>query len=290
MNPTQDTEAEDEVPPMANIGSFKKTNSKQMQNRASSKQLQRELSITSKRYDVGNKGYLDEEEQILRAYDTNGDGELDLVELKKIVGDLRSEQWQGRMLKKFLAGAAVCAVLVVLANFGLVWATVSLTNQVGTQSGSLVDAHTGEKISTRVGQSFTANVNPGYVRRYLRIKARRVLAETTSDTSFNWKDEIRRLNEETNVATLDQDSTQTEEMFNEYVQGTATTVTINVGVKLYTGIVGSGVTHTSSDGCEIYDGVVEQGTTEPTFKLTCCGTANCDVFQTAGRWIGVYRD
>ena len=83
----------------------------------------RRLSKISSQYDVGNKGYLDETEKVMRKYDTNNDGNLDNDELKKIVMDLQSNKHEKVIFKKvaWIAGAAV--VVLLLGNFGLVWAT-----------------------------------------------------------------------------------------------------------------------------------------------------------------------
>lgn len=81
------------------------------------------LSVISRKYDVGEKGYLDEEERIIRNYDTNNDGNIDMNELKKIVKDLREEKGQKIILKKVACAFAASLVLVFLCNFALVYAT-----------------------------------------------------------------------------------------------------------------------------------------------------------------------
>ena len=80
------------------------------------------MSTASKRFDVGNKGYLDADERIIRNYDRNNDGDLDLSELKHIIQDLRKEKVQKSTFKKLSLGSSALLVFVLLANFGLIWA------------------------------------------------------------------------------------------------------------------------------------------------------------------------
>lgn len=96
---------------------------KEMEVKAESNQVKKmsRLSVVSSKYDVGGKGYLDEEERILRAYDTNNDGNLDMNELKKIVHDLRQVSNQKTLLRKILLYGSVTIVISILCNFALVW-------------------------------------------------------------------------------------------------------------------------------------------------------------------------
>jgi hypothetical protein len=80
------------------------------------------LSVASKKFDVGNKGYLDSDERIMRTYDKNNDGNLDLAELKMIVQDLRKEKREKSNFKKLSLGSSAALVFVLVANFGLIWA------------------------------------------------------------------------------------------------------------------------------------------------------------------------
>lgn len=74
----------------------------------------KKLSTISKKYDEGGKGYLDEEEVILRGYDTNNDGSLDVKEMKKIVRDLKDEQ----LSKKFFKWLAIFMLIGFLLSIG----------------------------------------------------------------------------------------------------------------------------------------------------------------------------
>lgn len=82
MNPTKDCEigvipsdlpedssVEGDIPPV-------KEDNTHVRRRAGNR-----LSIVSQQYDVGNKGFLDETERIIREYDTNNDGTLDINEV-----------------------------------------------------------------------------------------------------------------------------------------------------------------------------------------------------------------
>ena len=81
------------------------------------------LSHVSSNYDVGNKGFLDSTEKVLRSYDANNDGNIDMQELKTMIRDLKSHKKDKTVFKK-VAYIAIAAVGVLLVgNFGLVWAT-----------------------------------------------------------------------------------------------------------------------------------------------------------------------
>ncbi|CAB9511857.1 expressed unknown protein [Seminavis robusta] len=108
------------------------------------------LSVRSSKFDRGNKGFLDDEEQLLVKYDINGDGKIDAQELFRIVADLNKAHGKKKNLKKGLGLSLVALVLLLTMSFGLVWAVVALTKEVAVDShGHLVDSHTGEVVVTR---------------------------------------------------------------------------------------------------------------------------------------------
>lgn len=80
------------------------------------------MSNASKKFDVGDKGYLDDEERLMRNYDTNDDGVLDLNELKAIIRDLKKERKEKSTFMKLGLGSSALLLIVLLANFGLIWA------------------------------------------------------------------------------------------------------------------------------------------------------------------------
>ena len=76
----------------------------------------------SAHYDEGNKGYLSKSERVIREYDTNNDGQLDIRETKKIVRDMGDLSRENRLVKKIAMGGAGALVLSFLGNFALIWA------------------------------------------------------------------------------------------------------------------------------------------------------------------------
>lgn len=81
------------------------------------------LSVVSKNYDMGSKGYLDDEEQVLRNLDKGNQGHLSVESLKVLVRDLDKSNQEKRMLKTVVKVFSVGLVVFLLANFGLVWST-----------------------------------------------------------------------------------------------------------------------------------------------------------------------
>ena len=83
---------------------------------------QKRLSDASNYFDEGNKGYLTKSEKIIRGYDTNNDGHLDIQETKRIVRDMGDLSRENRLVKKIAMGGAGALVLSFLGNFVLIWA------------------------------------------------------------------------------------------------------------------------------------------------------------------------
>ena len=82
--------------------------------------LSKQLSFASAAYDVGNKGFLDKEEKILRKYDTDSSGHLDVNEIKKIARDLDTERKMKELFKKVACFTSSALVVMLFAIFGLV--------------------------------------------------------------------------------------------------------------------------------------------------------------------------
>mmetsp|Transcript_44572 Transcript_44572/g.82670 ORF Transcript_44572/g.82670 Transcript_44572/m.82670 type:complete len:528 (-) Transcript_44572:291-1874(-) len=115
------------------------------------------LSVVSKKYDLGNKGYLDENEKILRQYDTDNNGELDLREVYKIVENVRRQQAELNHDRKKIHNlkviiiALVCFTLVLtLAMLGVSFAAAKLAKDTtaNARTSSLEVRATGEPLST----------------------------------------------------------------------------------------------------------------------------------------------
>eukprot|EP00578_Thalassiosira_sp_NH16_P002173 CAMPEP_0181137312 /NCGR_PEP_ID=MMETSP1071-20121207/33642_1 /TAXON_ID=35127 /ORGANISM="Thalassiosira sp., Strain NH16" /LENGTH=485 /DNA_ID=CAMNT_0023224065 /DNA_START=114 /DNA_END=1572 /DNA_ORIENTATION=- len=100
--------------------------------------LQTEMSFATRRY-AGKKGYLDEDDKFVRKYDKDGDGDLDLEEVKAMARDLRTTISSKKILTKVIIAMAVFSVVSLMGNFGLTFVTVILTKQVHTQNGDLTD-------------------------------------------------------------------------------------------------------------------------------------------------------
>ena len=85
------------------------------------KAIKKHLSTTSKQYDEGGKGYLDEEEQMLRDYDTNNDGSLSINEMKKIVRNLKDEQSSKKLFKWLAMFMFIGFILSIGSSFALTY-------------------------------------------------------------------------------------------------------------------------------------------------------------------------
>ena len=110
---------------------------------------QRALSKVSAMYDRTNKGYLDEEEQKMRALDTAGTGHLSNEQVYDI---LRSSSEQNRRMatQRHLIAALGCfAVLLALANMGTAFAAAYLAKDTEiTTGGELASKDTHERVAT----------------------------------------------------------------------------------------------------------------------------------------------
>ena len=80
--------------------------------------LQVEMSFATKRY-AGKKGYLNEDDKFVRKYDKDGDGDLDLEEVKAMARDLRTTISSKKILTKVIIAMAVFSVVSLMGNFGL---------------------------------------------------------------------------------------------------------------------------------------------------------------------------
>ena len=131
------------------------------------------------------------------------------------------------------------------------------------------------------GNHIEAKVNQEYVRRLLLLNGRRLLREGALD----FHNEVRRLEDEVPVATLD---VNLEELYQDYLQGILTTVSVVVGDTTYSGTVASGAswTYSPETSCNTYENIqqVEKiGTEHPTYKVVSCGSGTGGVYRSTGR-------
>jgi len=82
----------------------------------------RNMSIATKRY-AGEKGYLDEDDKIIRKYDKDGDGVFTIDEAKAMAADFRSALLSKELYHKVIISMAVLLVVSWAGNFGLIFAS-----------------------------------------------------------------------------------------------------------------------------------------------------------------------
>ena len=87
----------------------------------SSKERNR-VSIATKRY-AGEKGYLDEDDKIIRKYDKDGDGIFTIDEAKSMAADFRRALVSQELFRKVIISMAVLLVVSWVGNFGLIFAS-----------------------------------------------------------------------------------------------------------------------------------------------------------------------
>ena len=76
------------------------------------------MSMVSKQYDRGDKGYLDETEKKLRAMDSENLGHLNVDKMYQLMSTMEKEQKKASTLRNVVIALAVFAVLLCLANIG----------------------------------------------------------------------------------------------------------------------------------------------------------------------------
>ena len=109
----------------------------------------RSLSKVSKMYDRDNKGYLDEQEQKMRALDTTGAGHLTNQQVYDILRE-SSEQNRKVATQRHLIIALGCfATLLALANMGTAFAAAYLAKDTEiTPNGELASKDTHKRVAT----------------------------------------------------------------------------------------------------------------------------------------------
>ena len=104
------------------------------------------MSVASRAFDRGNKGYLDKDERRVRSYDLDGDGKLDIDDVFRVVADARQAESRRNLFRWLLTAAVAFAVLNICAVFGLTFVVVSLTREVAA------DPNTNHLLNARNGQ------------------------------------------------------------------------------------------------------------------------------------------
>jgi len=146
-------EAMDAVPEMAMPAINSNNNgTARSRNKANIRNDSNKLSVVSRQYDRGGKGYLDKTEQKLRSYDRDNDGRLGLEEVYALMQDFQETQHQALTLKWVVIALSGFAVLLCLANVGTSFAAATLAKDVTTSpDGRMVGTKEG------VGNLATAN-------------------------------------------------------------------------------------------------------------------------------------
>jgi len=227
--------------------------------------LQTEMSFATKRY-AGKKGYLDEDDKFVRKYDKDGDGDLDLKEVKAMARDLRTTISSKKILTKVIIAMAVFSVVSLMGNFGLTFVTVFLTKQVDTQNGDLTDTG-GHMLATKSkGNSATfysefTSENPADIR---HLNAGDQLLEGSIDKTRS--DMLQVWNDHTHGAS-------------EVVDFQFDNVSHSLAVKLSTQQLGATDENDANGTCDVYDSIDVEGFSTKR-KVKCCGAATepCDVF------------
>jgi len=228
--------------------------------------LQTEMSFATKRYS-GKKGYLDEDDKFVRKYDKDGDGDLDLEEVKAMARDLRTTISSKKILTKVIIAMAVFSVVSLMGNFGLTFVTVILTKQVHTQNGDLTDTG-GNMLATKSkgvsGIFYPANTseNPDDIR-HLDASDWSLsgsIDKTRYDMLQVWDDHTHSVPEVINF-----------QFYN---------VSHSLAVKLGTQQLGATDENNVNGTCDVYDNIEVEGVPDKS-TVKCCGVATepCDVFR-----------
>ena len=89
---------------------------------AGGRALEPQMSMATRQY-AGEKGYLDEDDKMIRQYDKDGDGVFTLEEAKSMARDFRGALTSREMYRKLLFAFGVLLVLSWAGNFGLTFAS-----------------------------------------------------------------------------------------------------------------------------------------------------------------------
>jgi len=219
----------------------------------------KQISTASMAFDVGNKGFLDADEAIMRKHDTNNDGNLDINEIKQIAVEIREATSKKKMYKKYLMAACCLLLLSFLGNFGLTWGILNFTRQIGTRNGGLVDVGTGEMVSV---QSRGLSVHPIVLSPTERMLSDRGQQhQTVARFAF------------TKVGMLS--------FFETLVAGGSVHYYFDLDGTTRTGSVRPGMSQTVNGECVQYSNIVAPPLAA-TYGVTCCNDDTCDVTEDVG--------
>jgi glycine cleavage system regulatory protein len=110
----------------------------------------KKLSAVSKSYDLGQKGYLDEAEQKLRALDTDNEGKLGVDKLYGLVRELQSAQKQTVSQRRIIVLLVIFALILALSNIGTSFAAARMAQQTTVENGNLLVKSTDTQNKPRV--------------------------------------------------------------------------------------------------------------------------------------------
>jgi hypothetical protein len=220
-------------------------------------------SMASKAYDRDNKGYLDATEKIVRGYDKDGNGKIEIEEVFNIVKDLQKQEKKRQNLKKLLGISLLVMLVVLTASFGLTWAVVIISRQIEPNARSeLVNKDTGEIVSTKsVGLSIL-EVTPDAA--YIGTVRRHLLGTPT--------DEDRRLQASDSLVLIG--TAAKEPLKKAYIaimDSTPVKITVPAGPITYTRPVNAVdiALLRDSESVDVYTGLRLEGHAEPWFQIHC---------------------
>lgn len=127
---------------MPNRKKYKRTNYK----RTSVSDLNDEEKELAKKYDVDGDGFLDEAELAMMQRDKNGDGELSNDEIYQIVAGQLSAKRDVKSLRKVIGGLICFVFILALSNLGTSMASAILAKETkaDSESGTMKVVSTGE--------------------------------------------------------------------------------------------------------------------------------------------------
>lgn len=119
------------------------------------------LSTVSQQYDRGNKGYLDETEQKLRAMDSQNAGHVSVDKVYALMQEFQAEQKKAVSLRKVVIALVIFAILLTLANIGTAFAAAKLAQDVRIDSEGNLAGQFGNLVGVRSkALIFPLDVNP----------------------------------------------------------------------------------------------------------------------------------
>ena len=154
----------------------------------------RRLSSISKKFDRGDKGYLDETEQALRRLDSQNQGELPLDKVYQIMSTLQSaqkrndellttlqaESKRNGSLRRTILVLSLFAILLTVANIGTSFAAARLAKDTRVAyDGDFVSSSTGVRLGT-TAKEVTLTMQPVSEE---RLRRHRHLVEVTHNSS-----------------------------------------------------------------------------------------------------------